>query len=42
MPKARVQELIKELSSIDLKIKSGLLDMPLDMQLDYLVTRLVR
>jgi hypothetical protein len=42
MPKARVQELITELSSIDLKIKSGLLDMPLDMQLDYLVTRLVR
>ncbi len=42
MPKQRVQELIEELSSIDLKVKSGLLDMPLDMQLDYLVTRLVK
>lgn len=36
----RIQELIKVISSIDLQLKSGLLDIPKNRQLDYLMSKI--
>ena len=38
----RLQYLLKELSAIDLKVKSGLLDLETDAQIDYILAKLLR
>jgi DNA polymerase III delta subunit len=38
---ARLQKLLKELSALDLQVKSGLLDTSNEAQLDYIITRLM-
>ena len=40
-PEDRLKELIKFLSEIDLRVRTGALDMPKDNLVDYLITNMI-
>jgi hypothetical protein len=42
LPLERLQSLLQDISNIDLQLKSGLLDIPKDAQIDYVLAKLCK